>query len=139
MFKWSPCRWVQNSSPFRLYDSACLGKNLGTMELLLIVSTVIRRYEFRLTTPDQKVYLLVRDSAQRSQNTLSAGNKGGLPTQTSALPHGNAKAFLSGLGTQDTREGDAMVHVLTSVVQQTVEVLQACATGTREVGRGTED
>ena len=139
-FKWTACRWVQHSSPVRLRDSACVGKNLATMELLLIVSTVIRRYEFRLITPDQKVYLLVRDSAQHSRNTLSAGNKGGLPTQTFALPRGNAKAFLSGLGTQDTREGDTIsdslivVHVLTSVVQQTVEVLQACAIGTREVG-----
>ena len=130
-FKWTPCRWVQHSSPVRLHDSACVGKNLATMELLLIVSTVIRRYEFRLITPDQKVYPLIHDSAQHSQNTLSAGNKGGLPTQTFALPRGNAKAFLSGLGTQDTREGDTIsdslivVHGLTSVVQQTVEVLQA--------------
>ena len=55
MFKWSPCSQFPDSSPVRVHDSACVGKNLATMELLLIISTVIRRYEFRLITPDQKV------------------------------------------------------------------------------------
>jgi len=103
-FKWMLRNALQNSPSVCLRNSACVGKNLATMELLLIVSTVIRRYEFRLITPDQKVCPPTHYSVQRSQNELLAGNKGGISTQTFALPRRNAQAFLSGRCTLHSRE-----------------------------------
>jgi len=61
--EYRPERWLEGSqvliqktfNPFSYGPRACVGKNLANMELFLIISTVIRRYEFRLLTHDQKL------------------------------------------------------------------------------------
>lgn len=42
--------------PFaELLDSACVGRNLASLELLIIIASIMRRYDFVLENPDQKV------------------------------------------------------------------------------------
>ena len=47
--------------PHRLTDSdrlilrACVGRNLASMELLIIISSILRRYQFVLADPDKTV------------------------------------------------------------------------------------
>lgn len=45
---------------------SCVGRNLANMELLIIVSSILRRYDFVLQQPDKPVRLLSRVSADRS-------------------------------------------------------------------------
>jgi benzoate 4-monooxygenase len=56
-----PERWFERDhatlnkafNPFSYGPRACVGRNLASMELLIIISSVLRRYEFVLADPDK--------------------------------------------------------------------------------------
>lgn len=56
-----PERWFERDqnliqktfNPFSYGPRGCVGKNLATMELFIIIATVFRRYEFALEDPNQ--------------------------------------------------------------------------------------
>jgi benzoate 4-monooxygenase len=58
-----PERWFEDESgrmakafnPFSYGPRACVGRNLASMELLIIISSIFRRYEFVLLNPDEPV------------------------------------------------------------------------------------
>ncbi|KAG2117260.1 cytochrome P450 [Suillus discolor] len=56
-----PERWFEHDSatlqkafnPFSYGPRACVGRNLASMELLIIISSILRRYQFVLADPDK--------------------------------------------------------------------------------------
>ncbi|KAL9710326.1 hypothetical protein Ac2012v2_006624 [Leucoagaricus gongylophorus] len=42
-------------NPFSVGPRACVGRNLASMELLIIIASIIRRYDFTLENPDHKL------------------------------------------------------------------------------------
>lgn len=58
--QYRPERWLgrevgKEFNPFSFGPRACVGRNLASMELLIIIATVFHRYEFELSTPDQQL------------------------------------------------------------------------------------
>ena len=53
LVSWAVCLDSFHFLPFR----ACVGRNLASMELLIIIASIIRRYDFTLENPDHKVCL----------------------------------------------------------------------------------
>ncbi|KAF8678296.1 Cytochrome P450 monooxygenase [Rhizoctonia solani] len=56
-----PERWFEREvgkefNPFSFGPRACVGRNLASMELLIIIASVFHRYEFELSQPNQKLY-----------------------------------------------------------------------------------
>jgi benzoate 4-monooxygenase len=48
-------KMLNTFNPFSYGPRACVGKNLANMELLLIIASVMRRYEFVLQHPDRSL------------------------------------------------------------------------------------
>lgn len=61
-----------------LYRS-CVGRNLASLELLIIVASIFRRYEFVLEEPDKRVSLVFTFLVDRCPHGLSARYYGRLP------------------------------------------------------------
>lgn len=60
-FSFGP-RWISTSTAFfgwklTRFCRACVGRNLASMELFLIISSVFRRYHIVLQNPEEKVSL----------------------------------------------------------------------------------
>ncbi|KIP11869.1 hypothetical protein PHLGIDRAFT_82811 [Phlebiopsis gigantea 11061_1 CR5-6] len=61
-----PERWFEQDktamqktfNPFSFGPRSCVGRNLATMQLLIIISTLLRRYEFVLENPEQPLEAL---------------------------------------------------------------------------------
>ena len=61
-----PERWFERDqaqlqrtfNPFSIGPRACVGKNLATLELQIIISSLLRRYHFVLENPDMEVSAL---------------------------------------------------------------------------------
>ncbi|KEP46110.1 putative cytochrome P450 family benzoate 4-monooxygenase [Rhizoctonia solani 123E] len=56
-----PERWLERDvgkefNPFSFGPRACVGRNLASMEVLIIIASVFHRYNFQLSEPDQKLY-----------------------------------------------------------------------------------
>nr|AVZ23841.1 cytochrome P450 [Thanatephorus cucumeris]QDJ74247.1 cytochrome P450-7 [Thanatephorus cucumeris] len=56
-----PERWFEREvgkefNPFSFGPRACVGRNLASMELLIIIASVFYRYQFELSQPNQKLY-----------------------------------------------------------------------------------
>ncbi|CAE6470467.1 unnamed protein product [Rhizoctonia solani] len=56
-----PERWLgrdvgKEFNPFSFGPRACVGRNLASMELLIIIASVFHRYRFELSRPGQKLY-----------------------------------------------------------------------------------
>ncbi|CAE6351790.1 unnamed protein product [Rhizoctonia solani] len=56
-----PERWLEREvgkefNPFSFGPRACVGRNLASMELLIIIASVFHRYEFELSQENQKLY-----------------------------------------------------------------------------------
>ncbi|KAH8105770.1 cytochrome P450 monooxygenase pc-bph [Phellopilus nigrolimitatus] len=54
-FERDPVEMQRAFNPFSVGPRACVGRNLASMELLVIVASVFRRYEFVLEEPDKPV------------------------------------------------------------------------------------
>ncbi|KAF5357017.1 hypothetical protein D9756_006535 [Leucocoprinus leucothites] len=58
-----PERWFEGDqveiqktfNPFSVGPRACVGRNLASLELLIIIASIVRRYDFVLENPDQKL------------------------------------------------------------------------------------
>ncbi|KAF8594779.1 cytochrome P450 monooxygenase pc-bph [Ceratobasidium sp. AG-I] len=73
-----PERWLEREvgkefNPFSFGPRACVGRNLASMELLIIIATVFHRYEFELATPEQQ--LLTREGFLRKPLECVLGMK----------------------------------------------------------------
>ena len=77
-----PERWFERDqallqrtfNPFSIGPRACVGKNLATLELQIIISSLLRRYHFVLENPDIEVSvmcLLLASLCSDSQFTSS--------------------------------------------------------------------
>lgn len=61
-----PERWFEQDqaeiqktfNPFSFGPRACVGRNLASMELLIIIASILRRYDFVLEEPDKPVSIL---------------------------------------------------------------------------------
>ncbi|CUA74703.1 Benzoate 4-monooxygenase [Rhizoctonia solani] len=58
---YKPERWLgrdvgKEFNPFSFGPRACVGRNLASMELLIIIASIFHRYRFELSHPDQKLY-----------------------------------------------------------------------------------
>ncbi|CAE6453718.1 unnamed protein product [Rhizoctonia solani] len=59
--EYRPERWLgrevgKEFNPFSFGPRACVGRNLASMELLIIIASVFHRYEFELSQPGQKLH-----------------------------------------------------------------------------------
>ncbi|KAG9113370.1 hypothetical protein FRC07_007783 [Ceratobasidium sp. 392] len=76
-----PERWFEDGAgrmnkafnPFSYGPRACVGRNLASMELLIIISSIFRRYEFVLLKPDEK--LATREGFLRKPLSCYVGMK----------------------------------------------------------------
>lgn len=50
-----PNKFQKAFNPFSFGPRACVGRNLASMELLMIIGALLRRYEFVLENPEQPV------------------------------------------------------------------------------------
>jgi len=72
------------------FFSGCVGKNLATMELFIIIATVFRRYEFVLEDPNQRVRLpLLFISTKGSNLNLLVPRPRRLPPKTLVYQSGH--------------------------------------------------
>lgn len=61
-----PERWFEQDqaeiqktfNPFSFGPRACVGRNLASMELLIIIASILRRYDFVLEEPDKPVSII---------------------------------------------------------------------------------
>ncbi|KAJ1304233.1 hypothetical protein OPQ81_005397 [Rhizoctonia solani] len=59
--QYRPERWLgrevgKEFNPFSFGPRACVGRNLASMELLIIITSVFHRYEFELSDPNQQLH-----------------------------------------------------------------------------------
>ncbi|EQB52239.1 cytochrome P450 [Colletotrichum gloeosporioides Cg-14] len=63
-----PQRWIDGDKnkmlkvhlPFSIGPQACIGRNIAYFEQLMLISTLVRNFDFELACPDQEVRTLER-------------------------------------------------------------------------------
>lgn len=94
-FEMNPTAIQKTFNPFSFGPRACVGRNLASMELLIIISSILRRYEFVLEDPEKPVSLYYASLARVSADIPFFLSRSSLQLRVSCASLWNAKSALS--------------------------------------------